>query len=59
MVKEHSNLYGILAVISIADIEIIKLYPWRAHTYDGFPEMKVAIVVTCIALLEDVPQLII
>jgi hypothetical protein len=59
MVKEHSNLYGILAVLSIADIEIIKLYPWRAHTYDGFPEMGVAIVVTCIALLEDVPQLII
>jgi hypothetical protein len=59
MVQQHSNLYGILTFLSVPDIEIIKLYPWRAHTFDGFPEMRVAIVVTCIALLEDVPQLII
>jgi hypothetical protein len=56
---KHSNLYGILAIVTIADIELIKLYPWRAHTYDGFPEVGAAIIVTSIALLEDLPQFII
>jgi hypothetical protein len=59
LVKEHSNLYGVLSVLAIADVELIKLYPWRTHTYDGFPQMRVAVVVTCISLLEDVPQLIV
>jgi hypothetical protein len=59
LVKEHSNLYGVLSVMAIADVELIKLYPWRTHTYDGFPQMRGAVVVTCISLLEDIPQLII
>jgi hypothetical protein len=54
----HSNLFGILAVLSSADIELIKLFPWRTKIYDGFPHMWVAMLVMGITLLEDVPQLI-
>mmetsp|Transcript_9267 Transcript_9267/g.13269 ORF Transcript_9267/g.13269 Transcript_9267/m.13269 type:complete len:252 (+) Transcript_9267:2-757(+) len=58
-VKDHSNLFGIIAVLTIADIELIKLYPWKKQFYDGFPEMRVAVIVTGVAMVEDVPQLII
>jgi hypothetical protein len=54
----HSNLFGILAVRSSADIELVKLFPWRTQMYDGFPHMWVAMLVMGITMLEDVPQLI-
>lgn len=59
-VETHAGWYGLLVVFMSADIELLKLLPWKHETklFDGFPQMWMAIAVTCVALLEDVPQLI-
>jgi hypothetical protein len=59
-IGKHAGWYSVLSLLTSADIELIKLLPWNNATkpFDGFPEMRVAIVITCMALLEDVPQLI-
>ena len=37
----------------------MKIYPWKVEgIYDGFPLKSLAKRVTCLALLEDVPQVI-
>ena len=47
-------------VVSVAmtNSELVKLYPWTEHEYDGFPRKWLAFRVTFLALLEDFPQLV-
>ena len=45
-------------ILSAADPELVKLYPWTEHAYDGFPRKWLAFRVTYLALLEDLPQLV-
>jgi hypothetical protein len=59
-IGKHAGWYGVLSLLTSADIELIKLLPWKKETktFDGFPDMQVAILLTCMTLLEDVPQFI-
>ena len=50
--SSHVALYGLLTVLSSADIELIKLYPWNVgrKDYDGFPNYWIPVMVMAVAL---------
>ena len=52
-----ASLYSLIMVLSGTNPELIKLFPWSEDTYDGFPRRWLAVRVTQLALLEDIPQL--
>lgn len=55
----HNGVYAVIIIFSATNAELVKIYPWKGEgIYDGFPSKTLAYRVTCLALLEDVPQLI-
>ena len=52
-----ASLYSLIMVLSGTNPELIKLFPWLEDSYDGFPRRWLAVRVTQLALLEDIPQL--
>jgi len=54
----QSSLYVTILMFSSTNPELIKLFPWKNHRYDGFPEERLAVRVTQLALMEDIPQLV-
>ena len=54
----NASLYSLIMILSATNPELIKLFPWLDDsTYDGFPRRWLAVRVTQLALLEDIPQL--
>ena len=58
--RAHSNssLFALVIILSATNPELVKLYPWRNHDYDGFPHFSLGTHIIMLALVEDVPQLI-
>ena len=54
----NASLYALIVILSATNSELVKLYPWTEHGYDGFPVARLAVRVTMLAFLEDLPQLI-
>ena len=55
---QNALFYAIIVVLSATNPELIKLFPWTDHSYDGFPQKCLAVRVTILALVEDIPQLL-
>jgi len=55
---QNALFYAIIMVLSATNPEVIKLFPWTDHSYDGFPQKWLAVRVTQLALVEDIPQLV-
>ena len=55
---KNASLYATIIILSATNSELVKLYPWKENKFDGFPRSRLAIRVTQLALLEDLPQLI-
>jgi hypothetical protein len=53
----NASLYSLIMILSGTNPELIKLFPWIGGSYDGFPRRWLAVRVTQLALLEDIPQL--
>jgi hypothetical protein len=58
-VGQHSGFFSAIVILSATSIDPLKLLPWKSTRYDGFPLMRMPVHVTAVALLEDVPQLVI
>jgi hypothetical protein len=58
-IGQHSGFFSAVIILSATSIELLKLFPWRNTMYDGFPHMRTSVHVTPVALVEDVPQLVI
>ena len=54
----NASLYSLIIILAATNSELVKLYPWTEHEYDGFPRKWLAFRVTFLAFLEDVPQLV-
>lgn len=54
----QSSLHVAILMFSSTNPELIKLFPWKDHRFDGFPEERLAVRVTLLALMEDIPQLV-
>jgi hypothetical protein len=57
----HNWFYALLALLAVTNIETSKLLPWPSEAivkYDGHPTPEVARLCAAVALLEDLPQLI-
>ena len=54
----NASLYALIIILSATNPELVKLYPWTEHAYDGFPTKWLAFRVMFLAVLEDLPQLV-
>ena len=58
-VRAHGSYYVSLVLLSATNLELLKLMPWRATLYDGFPSSRLMLLSQASVLLEDIPQLMI
>ena len=56
--SSNAAFYAVVIILSATDPELVKLYPWRTHAYDGFPRYYLGALIIMLALIEDAPQLI-
>jgi len=58
LLKEHSGLYAGVGLISIINLEALKLMPWRQENYGGGPSVQFLYATMLVQLTEDLPQLL-
>ena len=48
----------IVSVMSLTNLEVLRMLPWRKTTYDGLPTQRMLGLTFLVTFCEDVPQLI-
>ena len=53
---QHAKLFAAVLVASGANLDLLRLLPWKATKHDGFPSARVLLLSQASIVLEDVPQ---
>jgi len=57
--SRHASFYGCLLVLTLTNLDLLKLLPWREVRFDGLPTARVLALTFFTLFAEDLPQTVI